>query len=83
MEGVGISVPEALSALIGKYLEAVEAASQEELEHFFSYLVSGSKTREAIHALLAARQLALVAVGAKTLIHLAPMADDARRRNHG
>ncbi|HEY6349317.1 MAG TPA: hypothetical protein VI636_07905 [Candidatus Angelobacter sp.] len=83
MEGVGISVPEALSALIGKYLEAVEAASQEELEHFFSYLVSGSKVREAIHALLAARQLALVTVGAKTLIHLAPVADDARRRNHG
>lgn len=83
MEGVGISVPEALSALIGKYLEAVEAASQEELEHFFSHLVSGSKVREAIHALLAARQLALVAVGPKTLIHLAPMVDDTRRRNHG
>ncbi|HEY6250726.1 MAG TPA: crosslink repair DNA glycosylase YcaQ family protein [Candidatus Angelobacter sp.] len=83
MEGVGISLPEALSELIGKYLEAVEAASQEELEQFFSYLVPGSKVREAIHALLAARQLALVTVGAKTLIHLAPLADDARRRNHG
>ena len=83
MEGVGISVPEALSVLIGKYLEAVEAASQEELEQFFSYLVPASKVREAIHALLAARQLALIIVGAKTLIHLAPLAEDARRRSHG
>lgn len=83
MQGVGISVPEALSALIGKYLEAVEAASQEELEQFFSHLVSGSKVREAIHALLAARQLDFVTVGAKTLVRLAPVADDARRRSHG
>lgn len=83
MEGVGISVPEALSVLIGKYLEAVEAASQEELEQFFSHLVPGSKVREAIHALLTARQLTFVGVGAKTLIHLAPIADEVRRRGHG
>lgn len=83
MEGVGISVPEALSVLMGKYLEAVEAASQEELEQFFSYLVPASKVREALHALLAARQLALIVVGTKTLIHLAPIAEDVRRRSHG
>jgi len=83
MEGVGISVPEALSALIGKYLEAVEAASQEEIEQFFSHLAPGSKVREAIHALLAARQLTFIAVGTKNLIHLAPIADDVRRRSHG
>ena len=83
MEGVGISVPEALSALIGKYLESVEAAGQEEIEQFFSHLAPGSKVREAIHALLAARQLAFIAVGTKNLIHLAPIADDLRRRSHG
>lgn len=83
IEGMGISVPEALSALIGKYLEAVEAASQEEIEQFFSHLAPGSKVREAVHALLAARQLTFIAVGTKNLIHLAPIADDVRRRSHG
>ena len=83
MEGVGISIPEALSVLIGKYLEAVEAASQQELEQFFSQLVPGSKVREVIHALLAARQLSFVAVGPKTLIHRTPIVDEVRRRSHG
>lgn len=82
-EAVGISVPEALSALIGKYLEEVEAASQEEIEQFFSYMVPGSKVREAIHALLAARQLSFIVVGKKNLIHLASAADEVRRRSHG
>lgn len=82
-EGVGISVPEALSALIGKYLEAVEAASQEEIEQFFSYLAPGSKVRDAIHALLAARQLSFVVVGKKNLIQLASAVDELRRRSHG
>jgi len=83
MEGAGISLPEALSALIGKYLEAVVAAGSEEVEQLFSHLVPGSKVREAMHALLAARELAFVTVGAKTLIHLAPAPEDMRRRVHG
>lgn len=83
MEGAGISVPEALSGLLGKYLEAVEAASQEEIEQLFSHLAPGSRVREAIHALLAARQLAFITVGTKNFIHLAPLAEDLQRRSHG
>jgi len=70
-EGSQLSMPEALSALIGKYLEAVVAASQEEMEQFFSYLAPRSKVQEAIHALLAARELNFVTIGTKSLIQLA------------
>ena len=83
IEGSRISLPEAVSALIGKYLEAVVAASPEEIEQFLSYVVPGSKVREAIHALLAARELSFVTIGKKTLIQLAPHPEDVRRRVHG
>ena len=83
LEGSQISLPEAVSALIGKYLEAVIAASPEEIEQFLSYVAPGSKIREAIHALLAARELSFVTVGKKTLIQLAPHPEDVRRRIHG
>ena len=83
LEGSQISLPEAVSALIGRYLEAVVTASSEEIEQFLSYVVPGSKVREAIHALLAARELSFVTVGKKTLIQLAPHPEDVRRRIHG
>jgi hypothetical protein len=70
LQGSHYSVAEAISALIGKYLQAVVAASREEIEEFFSHLASRSKIREAINALLAARQLDFIAVGNKNLIHL-------------
>lgn len=82
-EGIEISAPEAISALVGKYLEAVVAASQEEVEDFFSRLTSRSKVREAIKALLAARELSFLAVGSRTLIHLTPVVEEQRRRNRG
>lgn len=83
-EGINISAPEAISALVSKYLEAVVAASQEEIEEFFSSrLTSRSKAREAINALLAARELSFVVVGSKTLIRLTPAVEEQRRRNHG
>lgn len=69
-QGLQYSAAEAISALIGKYLQAVVAASGEEIEQFFSHLTSRSKTREALNALLAARQLDFIAVGNKNLIHL-------------
>ena len=70
IEGAQLSLPEALSALIGKYLEAVAAAGEEEIEQFFSHLAPRSRVREAIHALLAARELSFIPVGSKTLIQL-------------
>jgi len=83
-EGINISVPEAISALLGRYLEAVVAATQEEVEQFFSHLTSRSKVREAIHALLGARQLSLVPVGSRTLIALTPVLEERRpNQRHG
>jgi 23S rRNA pseudouridine2605 synthase len=81
-EGINISAPEAISALLGKYLESVVAASQEDLEQFFSHLTSRSKVREVIHALLAARELSWTNVGAKTLLRLTPVMEE-RRPHHG
>jgi 23S rRNA pseudouridine2605 synthase len=83
-EGLNISAQEAVSALLGKYLEAVIAATQQEIEDFFSRLTSRSKVRDAIHALLAARELSFLPMGAKTMIRLTPVVDMQGRRNqHG
>jgi hypothetical protein len=81
-EGINISAPEAISAILSKYLESAVAATQDEIEQFFSYLTSRSKVREAMHALLAARELSYTTVGAKTLIRLTPV-PEPRRNNHG
>lgn len=78
-EGLDISEPEAISALLSKYLETAVAATQEEVEQFFSHFTSRSKVREAISALLAARELNLMAVGPRTLIRLAPAHSEGRR----
>lgn len=84
-EGVQISLPESVSALVSKYLETVVAADQDEIEQFFSKLTSRSRVREAVHALLAARELSYMTVGPKTLIRMTPPPppEDPRRRNHG
>jgi hypothetical protein len=83
-EGLNISAPEAISALLGKYLETVIGATQQEIEELFSQLTSRSKVRDAVHALLAARELNLVPMGTKTMIRLTPLAEMPGRRNqHG
>jgi 23S rRNA pseudouridine2605 synthase len=82
-EGIQISQPEAISALVSKYLEAVVAADQEEIEQFFSQLTSRSKIREAVNALLQARELSFVTIGSRTLIRITPPPEQQRRRNHG
>jgi uncharacterized protein YcaQ len=84
-EGIDISVPEAISALLSKYLEAAIAATQEEMEQFFSYLVPRSKIREATNALLAARELNFVTVGARSLIQMTPAVApiEPQRHTHG
>src|SRR3954470_16993220 len=71
-EGIELSHPEALSALVSKYLDSVVAAEQSEVEEFFSHFTSRSKTRDAIHALLAARELSFVMVGSTTMLQMTP-----------
>jgi hypothetical protein len=71
-EGIGLSVAQSLSALVSRYLECVVAAEAREVEEFFSRLAPRSRVRESVNALLAARELAFVPVGAKTLIQIAP-----------
>jgi len=71
-EGIGLSVPQALSALLSKYLDCVIAAEQSELELFFGNLVARSRVKEAVNALLAARELSFVHVGGKTMLQIAP-----------
>jgi uncharacterized protein YcaQ len=82
-EGINISAPEAISALLSKYLESVTAASQQEIEELFSRFTSRAKVRDAVNALLAARELSFVVVGSKTLIRLTPIVEEQRSRNHG
>lgn len=73
-EGINCSVNAALSALLSKYLECVIAADLPELEGFFGNFVARSKVREAVNALLAARELNFIPVGYKSLIQVAQAA---------
>jgi 23S rRNA pseudouridine2605 synthase len=71
-EGVGLSVPEALSALVSKYLDCVVAVDEVEVENFLVNFVPRTRVKEAIHALLSARELSFVHVGSKSLIQVTP-----------
>lgn len=71
-EGVQLSVAEALSALVSKYLDCMIAAEMEEIEQFFGVLVPRSKVREAVNALIAAREFSFVAVGHRSMVQVAP-----------
>jgi hypothetical protein len=71
-EGISLSVPEALSALVSKYLECVVAADEQELETFFGNFVPRSRVKEALKALQAARELSFVHIGNRSLIQIAP-----------
>ncbi len=71
-EGISLSVAEALSALLSKYLDCVVAADQQEVEAFFGNFVPRSRVRESINALLAARELSFVHVGNRSLIQITP-----------
>jgi Winged helix DNA-binding domain len=71
-EGVGISVAQALSALVSKYLDCIVAAEQSELESFFGNFVARSRVKEAINALLAAREISFVHVGGKSMLQMTP-----------
>jgi hypothetical protein len=82
-EGVNLSVGESLSALITKYLDCVVAADQQELESFFGNFVPRSRVKEAINALLAARELSFVHVGNRSLIQITPAKAEAAPRIAG
>ena len=63
-----MSVPQGLSALVSKYLDAVIGAEAAEIESFFAPLAARSRVRETVNALLAARQFSLVSVGRHTVV---------------
>jgi hypothetical protein len=71
-EGIQVSVPEALTALLSKYIESVVAADQNEIGDFFSNFVPRSKVNEAINALLSARELQFVPVNGRSMIQIMP-----------
>jgi 23S rRNA pseudouridine2605 synthase len=71
-EGVGLSLPEALSALVSKYLDCVVAVDEVEVENFLINFVPRTRVKEAIHALLSARELSFVHVGSKSLLQVTP-----------
>jgi 23S rRNA pseudouridine2605 synthase len=69
-KGIELSVAQALSALLSKYLDCVIAADQQELESFFGNLVPRSRVKEAVKALLGARELEFVRVGNRSLVKI-------------
>ena len=71
-QGVGLSVQEALTALLSKYLDSVIAIEQVELETFFGNFIARSKVREAVNALLAARELSFVHVSGRSMLQITP-----------
>jgi hypothetical protein len=71
-EGISASMAQSLSALLSKYMDCVVGAEQEEVEGFFSIFVSRSKVRDAIKALLAAREFSFVRSGNRSLLQIAP-----------
>jgi len=71
-EGVGLSVQEALTALLSKYLDSVIAIEQAELETFLGNFIARSKVKDAINALLAARELSFVHVSGRSMLQITP-----------
>lgn len=83
-EGISLSVGEALTALLSKYLDCVVAADQQEIETFFDKFVPRSRVKDAVKALLAARELTFVHIGTRSLVQVTPPRNDAARpeRSH-
>ncbi len=72
-DSLGITYPEALTALLSKYVESAIAVDQDEIERFFSTFMPRQKIREGIHALQAGRQLSFFTAGARALIRITPL----------
>jgi hypothetical protein len=71
-EGISLSVAEALTALISKYLDCVVAGEQSELDAFFSSVIGRARVKEATNALLAARELTFLHVGNRSMLQVTP-----------
>jgi hypothetical protein len=71
-EGAGLSVVEALSALVSKYLDCVIAVEPAELEAFFGNFIARSKIKDAVNALLAARELSFAHIGGRSMLQITP-----------
>jgi hypothetical protein len=71
-EGAGLSLAEALSALVSKYLDCVIAVEQTELEVFFGNFAARSKIKDAVNALLAARELSFTHVAGYSMLQITP-----------
>ena len=82
-EGISLSVPEALTALISKYLDCVVAAEPAEVESFLSNVIGRSKVKEATNALLAARELNFVHIGTRSMVQVTPPKAPMERENKG
>jgi len=67
-EGCHISVGEALSALLSRYVDTVIAADQNDIEDFFSVIAPRSRMRATVNALLSAREFRMVSVDGRMLI---------------
>jgi len=79
-EGIGLSVQQALSALLSKYMDCVIAAEQAELETFFGNFVARSRVKEAVNALLAAREFSFTHVSVRSMLHITPEKEAAAPR---
>jgi DNA glycosylase AlkZ-like len=71
-EGVGLSVQQALSALVSKYLDSAVAVEPADLEIFLGNFVPRSKVKEAVNALLSARELSFVHVSGRSMLQITP-----------
>ncbi len=71
-EGSAMSVTEALSALVSKYLDGVVTADPQELEEFFAQFASRARVKEAVNLLLATREITFLRLGAKTALAITP-----------
>jgi hypothetical protein len=58
--------------LISKYLDSVIAIEQAELEIFFGNFIARSKVKDAVNALLAARELSFVHVSGRSMLQITP-----------
>ena len=74
-DGLHISVGEALSALLSRYIDTVVAADQNEIEDFFSVIAPRSRVRETVNALLRARQFRPLSIGGRMLIASSQLQD--------
>ena len=81
-EGASTSQVTAISVLASIYLQAVIAASMEEVELFLAPLTARSKVREVLRGLVATRQVHTISLGHAPHFYVAGTLAGVRRRSH-